>query len=41
VITAVQRDDRAIEQRRHRLGWRVQVTTLAVEELSLTQAVFL
>jgi transposase len=41
VITAVHRDRRAIEQRRHRLGWRVQVTTLPTDQWSLSQAVIL
>lgn len=39
IITAVQCDAAAIQQRTHRLGWRVQVTNGPVERLSLAQAV--
>lgn len=39
VVTAVARDEEAIAKQRHRLGWRVLVTNMAVERLTLTQAV--
>lgn len=39
VITAVQRDTAAIQERQYRLGWRVQVTSMPREQLSLTQTV--
>ncbi len=39
VITRVDHDEAAIEQQRHRLGWRVQVTNLPREQMSLAQAV--
>ena len=39
VITRVDHDETAIERRRHRLGWRVQVTNLPREQMSLAQAV--
>jgi transposase len=39
VITAVQRHEPAIAARRHRLGWRVQVTNAPVGQLSLPEAV--
>lgn len=39
VITSVQRDEQAIEQRQYRLGWRIYVTNVLQEEMNLTQAV--
>jgi transposase len=39
LLTGVQRNEDAIAARRHRLGWRVQVTNAPVERLSLSQAV--
>ena len=39
VITTVQRDAEAIQNRQYRLGWRVQVTCLPVEQMSLAQTV--
>lgn len=39
VITGVQRNEVALAARRHRLGWRVQVTNAPTDRLSLTQAV--
>ena len=39
VLTGVQRHEEAIAARRHRLGWRVQVTNAPVDRLSLPQAV--
>ncbi len=39
VITRVDHDEAAIEQQRHRLGWRVQVTHVPREQMSLAQAV--
>jgi transposase len=39
VITHVDRDEAAIERQQHRLGWRVQVTNLPREQMSLAQAV--
>lgn len=39
VITHVQRHEAAIAARRHRLGWRVQVTNAFPDQLSLPQAV--
>ena len=39
VITDVGPDDAAITARRHRLGWRVQVTNLPKAKLTLSQAV--
>jgi transposase len=38
-LTSVQRNQDAIAARRHRLGWRVQVTNAPVERLPLPQAV--
>lgn len=38
-ITSVQREETAIAARRHRLGWRVQVTNAPVDRLSLPAAV--
>lgn len=38
-ITGVERREAAIAARRHRLGWRAQVTNASVERLSLTAAV--
>ena len=39
VITSVERDDQAIEQRQRRLGWRIYVTNTPPEEMNITQAV--
>lgn len=39
VITRVQRDETAFHAAKHRLGWRVQVTNLPQEVLSLPQCV--
>jgi transposase len=39
VLTGVQRNEDALAARRHRLGWRVQVTNAPVERLPLPQAV--
>lgn len=39
VITVVQQHETAIAARRHRLGWRVQVTNAPVDRLSLPAAV--
>lgn len=39
VITDVHRDAAALATRRHRLGWRVQVTNAPADQLSLPQAV--
>jgi transposase len=39
VLTDVQRNEEAITARRHRLGWRVQVTNAPVDRLPLSQAV--
>jgi len=39
VITGVQRNQSAIENRKHRLGWRIHVTNMPVEQMSLTQSV--
>jgi transposase len=39
VIAEVRRDEEAIQRRKHRLGWRIQVTNLAVTQISLAQAV--
>lgn len=39
VLTGVERDEAAIQRHKHRLGWRVQVTNLPGERMSLTQAV--
>ena len=38
-LTGVQRNEEAIAARRHRLGWRVQVTNAPADRLSLCQAV--
>jgi transposase len=38
-LTGVQRNEEAIAARRHRLGWRVQVTNAPVDRLPLPQAV--
>jgi transposase len=38
-ITSVTRNEEAIAARRHRLGWRVQVTNAPADLLSLTEAV--
>src|SRR4030095_1121055 len=38
-LTGVQRNEEAIAVRRHRLGWRVQVTNAPVDRLPLPQAV--
>jgi transposase len=38
-LTGVQRNEDAIAARRHRLGWRVQVTNAPVDRLPLPQAV--
>jgi transposase len=38
-LTDVQRNEEAIAARRHRLGWRVQVTNAPVDQLPLPQAV--
>lgn len=38
-ITGVARDEAAIQRQKHRLGWRVQVTNLPVERMTLAQAV--
>lgn len=39
VITGVQRNQSAIENRKHRLGWRIHVTNMPVEQMSLAQSV--
>lgn len=39
VITAVQRDEAAIQRQKHRLGWRIQVTNWPAISMSLPQAV--
>ena len=39
VLTEVHRNETALAARRHRLGWRVQVTNAPADRLSLTQAV--
>jgi transposase len=39
VITGVERNEPAIAARRHRLGWRLQVTSAPADQLSLTEAV--
>ena len=39
VVTDVARDAEAIAKQRHRLGWRVLITNMAAERLTLTQAV--
>jgi len=39
VVTAVARDEEAIAKQRHRLGWRILVTNMSVERMTLTQAV--
>jgi transposase len=39
VIAEVRRDEEAIQRQKHRLGWRIQVTNLAVPQMSLAQAV--
>lgn len=39
VITGVKRNEAAIAARRHRLGWRVQVTNAPAHQLSLPEAV--
>ena len=39
VITEVRRDEEAIQRRKHRLGWRIQVTNLPVAQMSLAQTV--
>lgn len=39
VVTGVARDEEAITKQRNRLGWRVLVTNMPVERLTLTQAV--
>jgi len=39
VVTAVERDEAAVEQQRHRLGFRVQATTLPKEKMSLEETV--
>jgi transposase len=39
VLTGVQRNEEALAARRHRLGWRVQVTNAPVDRLPLPQAV--
>ena len=39
VITGVQRNHQAIQNHKHRLGWRVYGTNLPVERMSLTQSV--
>jgi transposase len=39
VLTDVQRNEAALAARRHRLGWRVQVTNAPGDTLSLTEAV--
>jgi len=39
VIAEVRRDEEGIQRRKHRLGWRIQVTNLAVTQMSLAQAV--
>jgi transposase len=39
VIAEVRRDEEVIQRRKHRLGWRIQVTNLAVTQMSLAQAV--
>jgi transposase len=39
VLTDVRRNEEAIAARRHRLGWRVQVTNAPVDRLPLPQAV--
>jgi transposase len=38
-LTSVRRNEEAIAARRHRLGWRVQVTNAPADRLSLCQAV--
>ena len=38
-LTGVQRNEDAIAARRHRLGWRVQVTNAPMDRLPLPQAV--
>jgi transposase len=38
-LTGVQRQEEAIAARRHRLGWRVQVTNAPMDRLPLSQAV--
>lgn len=39
VVTGVARDEEAITKQRNRLGWRVLVTNMPAERLTLTQAV--
>jgi transposase len=39
VIAEVRRDEEAIQRRRYRLGWRIQVTNLPVARMSLAQTV--
>jgi transposase len=39
VLTSVERNAPAIAAQRHRLGWRVQVTSAPADQLSLTEAV--
>jgi transposase len=39
VITGVQRNHSAIQSHKHRLGWRVHVTNIPLERMSLTQSV--
>jgi len=39
VITGVQRNNQVIQNRSHRLGWRVYATSLPVDRMSLTGAV--
>lgn len=39
VVTGVRRNETAVEQQRHRQGWRVQATTLPKEKMTLEEAV--
>ncbi len=36
-VTNVERDEAAIARRRHRLGWRIYVTNMSLQDLSLSQ----
>jgi transposase len=39
VIAEVRRDEEAIQRRKYRLGWRIQVTSLPLAQMSLAQTV--
>jgi transposase len=39
ILTQVQRDENAIQERKHRLGWRNHVTNLPAERMALSQTV--